>query len=461
MKFIKEPTKNIAVIWGRPKPKQTTYRPMKFLLKQRVEDGLLLYNVVTSEMIMLNDTEAKMFDGLPGTYNSEMDELIARHFLVKEGFDENKSVLQLRALFKKLNPPKRVNGFTILPTTECNARCYYCFESDHKRCTMTEELASEVVEYITDKCKGEGVEICWFGGEPLVAHKRISQICEGLKKKKIDFSSTMVSNAYLFDEDLVQTAKTEWNLTSIQITLDGTEKVYNETKAYISPKDNPYERVIHNIELLLSVGISVGIRLNVTNNNITDLHVLVEELYSKFGGQRKLSCYSHAVYEGVGFNPLSYDSDTREQIDSQIVALDNKLRKLGFSGSYTRLPSLKKIQCMADNDSCRLIYPDGTIGKCENRSSLDNIGDIYSDITNNEMNMLYKTVEYAPECDDCVLFPNCINLKLCPETGRCSKTKLNWKRSAFVSLMKDYYQKHKSDCCDNNNYRELLTDCEV
>ena len=31
------------------------------------------------------------------------------------------------------------------------------------------------------------------------------------------------------------------------------------------------------------------------------------------------------------------------------------------------------------------------------------------------MNMLYKTVEYAPECDDCVLFPNCINLKLCPE----------------------------------------------
>ena len=104
VKTIKEPAKNIALLWQRPKPTQVLYRPMKFLLKALVEDGLLLYNVVTSEMVLLDSTEAPFFDGNAEKYIPTMDELIARHFLVPEDFDENRSVQQLRALLKKLNP---------------------------------------------------------------------------------------------------------------------------------------------------------------------------------------------------------------------------------------------------------------------------------------------------------------------------------------------------------------------
>ena len=31
------------------------------------------------------------------------------------------------------------------------------------------------------------------------------------------------------------------------ITIDGTESIYNKTKAYINPKDNPFLRVLRNI----------------------------------------------------------------------------------------------------------------------------------------------------------------------------------------------------------------------
>lgn len=439
MKTVKEGKKNIVLLWKRPAPAEgVVYRPMKFLLRAEVEDGLLLYNVVTSELVLLDEAERKIFEGAPTMHVKGMDELIAGHYMVPENFNENRSVEQLRALLKKLEPAKRVTGFTILPTTECNARCYYCFQSDHKHCTMTEKTADEVIDYMARMCKGEPIEIGWFGGEPLVAHKRISQICKGLKEREIKFKSTMVSNAYLFDDRVIETAKKEWNLISVQITLDGTEAIYNDTKAYINPKDNPYERVLRNISDLLNSGIAVNIRFNVTDSNYNDLRDLIDELETRFGKQKRFTCYAHAVYEGVGFEPLSYND--RSLIAAQTVALDDKLRGKGLLGSLSYLPNLRVIHCMSDNDSTRLIYPDGTIGKCENKPSSDCIGNIVDDVTNPEMEERYKSGEILDVCRDCCFFPDCINLTVCPETGQCSEIKVDWKKKRYISFMCEKYK---------------------
>lgn len=439
MKIVQEAKKNIAIIWRPPKPVQGIYRPMKYLIKTQVDDGTILYNVVTSEMVLLNEDEVKLFGSSSREYCSEMNELITHHYLVKEDYDEEKSVAELRAIVRKLKPFQRVSGFTILPTTECNARCFYCFESDHKRCTMTEETVADVIKYIAEKCDSKPVKIEWFGGEPLVAQRQITQICEGLKQKEIKYKSSMVSNAYLFDDNLIRIAKDEWHLNFIQITLDGTEEIYNTTKAYVNPKDNPYDRVMKNIKMLLDNKITVVIRLNVTDRNADDLSDLVDELSERFGGEEALSCYAHAVYDGVGFDPLNYDQEMLEFIDKKTIALDDKLRSKKLNGSLTRLPVLEVTHCMADNDSARLIYPDGTIGKCENKSSLENIGNIYDDITNEEKHTQYRTYDRFPECDDCCLFPNCLNLKICPETGKCSKVKKEWKIRRYTDLVKEKY----------------------
>ena len=432
---------------------------MKFLLQARVDDGLLLYNVVTSEMVLLDADEERVFQSLPVAYRSEMDELIGGHYIVAEGFDENRSVRQLRALVKKLEPSKRVNGFTILPTTECNARCYYCFESNHPRCTMTDQIVADTVAYIADKCKGKPIEIEWFGGEPLMGARFISQICAGLRGLGIQYKSSMISNAYLFDESLVQTAKDDWHLRMVQITLDGTEKVYNETKAYVLPKDNPYQRVLRNIDILLECGVSVSIRLNVTAKNTEDLSNLIDELAVRFGGKKGFGGYSHAVYENVGYDPLSYDGNTQEWVDRQVSALDAKLREKRLLGSMSRLPELRPVQCMADNDSGRLIYPDGTIGKCENMSSRESIGDIYRDIFDEAMCAQFKASKQIPGCIDCPLFPDCVNLAICPETGICSKAKMDWKLNRYTGLMKDRYKKYLQDASEKRIEEALQPEC--
>ena len=55
--------------------------------------------------------------------------------------------------------------------------------------------------------KGSGtLHLSWFGGEPLMGIKRIDQICMDLEGRGIKFSSNMISNGYLFDEEIVARA---------------------------------------------------------------------------------------------------------------------------------------------------------------------------------------------------------------------------------------------------------------
>lgn len=460
MQTIIEPRKNVMLLWRPPCPAQTRYRLMKYLLESETGDGLLLYNVVTSEMVLLDKSETEMIKRLPLKYTPEMEQLIAEHFLVKEDYDESKLVLELRAVLRKLDVPERVSGFTILPTTECNARCYYCFESDHPRCTMTDQIAADTVAYVAKMCKGDPVDLSWFGGEPLVGMKQINKICAGLREREIQYRSGIVTNGYLFDENIVRTAKEDWHLSSAQISLDGTETVYNEVKAYVHPSENPYQRVLRNIDLLLDQKIAVNVRLNVTAKNATDLGNLVDELADRFGGEKGFSAYSHAVYEGVGFDPVTYDGDTREWVDVQTRALDAKLREKKLLGSLARLPRLNTVHCMSDGDIARMIYPDGTIGKCENKSSLEGIGDIYQDIVDQEMAARYKATEQIPGCGECPLFPDCIKLVVCPETGKCTRVKTDWKLDRYTALMKDKYQKYLQDPSAGQSENTEKSECE-
>ena len=133
MKTILKAKEHITKLWGFQKPKDTVYRLMKYLLKIKVKDGLLLYNNVTGHMIHLTEEEAHILDKLPAKPTEQMQELISNHFLVPEDFDEYKSVNQLRKIYQTRSTGEAINQYVILPTTFCNAHCFYCYESDYPR----------------------------------------------------------------------------------------------------------------------------------------------------------------------------------------------------------------------------------------------------------------------------------------------------------------------------------------
>ena len=282
MRTILTAKDSISKIWGAPKPKDVLYRWIKFLLRVEVDGGVLLHNAVTGHLIFLTNAEIEYLTISSEDVSELKKELIANHFLVPENFDEYKSVNQLRKIFQLQQAGDEINHYVILPTTYCNAHCFYCYESDYPRFHMTEETGQKVIDYITEHRGNKNVTIQWFGGEPLVGIQRIDQISQGLTERGIPFSSSMISNGYLFDEEIVERSASLWKLGRIQITIDGTEDTYNRVKAYSGICDNPFYRVLRNIDLLINKGIHVNIRLNVDFYNKDDIQTLINELGKRY-----------------------------------------------------------------------------------------------------------------------------------------------------------------------------------
>lgn len=214
--------------------------------------------------------------------------LYKNYFLVPKGFNSNKLVDNIRKISLPpvddtyLNHPWE---FTILTTTKCNARCFYCYEQHSKnKHDMTNQMALKIAKYIDDVAPNTELSLDWFGGEPLFNQKAIDLIVNYLLQKGRWFKSSITTNGYLLDEKLVSKACDVWNLKFAQITIDGTESVYNKAKNYIYKKDSsPYQRVMNNIENLINNNVTVAIRINLDNYNIENSKQLIHEIYERFG----------------------------------------------------------------------------------------------------------------------------------------------------------------------------------
>ena len=174
-----------------------SYRLMHFVVQLPVEEGLLLYHVMTRAVVLLTPEEAKRMTDNPGSVPG----LVAQWFAVPPGHDDRKLAREVRAVGKMLEKkPKGITSYTILTTTDCNARCFYCYEKGRNRIPMQEETARKVVDFIIKNTPDKQVKLRWFGGEPLYNKEVISLICGELREAGIEFRSSMVSNGYLFDD---------------------------------------------------------------------------------------------------------------------------------------------------------------------------------------------------------------------------------------------------------------------
>lgn len=410
MNVIEAGTPKVRRLLGKQEPRETEYRMMKYVLRSECEDGILLHNVMTGQMVLLQRSEAAFLDGLPGWRKEEMDSLINGYYLVPNEFNEKATVIQLRKLMKRLFPTKGINSYLILTTTNCNARCSYCFENGLVRMDMNEATAEQVVHYIAEHRGKAEVELHWFGGEPLLGKEWIDLICKSLTDKGIRIRSVMTSNGYLFNEEVINKAAEDWKLKRVQITLDGTEAVYNRIKGYGASMESPYRRVLGNVEKLLNTGIQVTLRLNMDDDSRADLENLIVELSESFSERKCLDVYVSKIQR----------ERTREdeaKLDKTIIEMNDCLVQMGLGKRKLRLPGLQINSCMADSDESVVIYPDGRLGKCEDVHDEYVFGRIGSERENGVQEAFRETFEYD-YCESCPLYPSCILLRKCPTKQR-------------------------------------------
>ncbi len=443
MKEIKKARERIEKIWGKQKRKEGEYRLLKYTLQTENEEGTLLYNVISGELILLSEEEKAFLDRLPAELEPEYEELVEKHFLVPLSYDERKTVKQLRQLLSVMNQKKGITGYTILPTTYCNARCFYCYESGIEFTHMTPETAHDLVNYIEAHSTEKKVSLSWFGGEPLLGEKIISQISKELTEKGFKYHSSMISNGIRFDEEMVREAKECWKLQNVQITIDGTEEIYNEVKSYVDvKKESPYRRILKNIRLLSESGIRVSIRINLGFHNIEDIRALIRELSEYFADCENVSMYVHELFDGEGSDPTHYTEQEKEKLMELVNDFNHYADQKGKFEKKRELPSLLFTHCMADNDSSVIVYPTGEITKCEHFDpSKDKAGSIYSEEWNKELIKSWKEQAELPQCLACPLYPSCVLPVKCPETGNCYGIKQEKKLEEIKENMRFYAAK--------------------
>lgn len=400
MKTIYPAYKTVSAVCGYQKNLQGATRLTRHCLRIPCPEGKLFYHTLTGELILLETGE---------NVDQCRTELIRHRFLVPEDFNDTEYADQVRNTLNLIKQETSLKSCLIFTTTDCNARCFYCYEMGRKRQNMSEQTAHDVADYIIRHRGNETLTLAWFGGEPLFNKSVIDIITRDLTDAGVVFRSRMTSNGYLFDEELVKIAKEKWNLGIIQITLDGTEEVYNNTKAFIYRDGSAYQRVMRNIGLLLDAGIYVQIRLNMDAKNYEDLMNLADILSERFSDRENFRVYV-AVLQGRGaINKF----ETQDELLQKYRQLYKKLKRNGLTGQKYLLTKFRLNACMADDDGHVTILPDGRLGKCEHETEKELIGSIYVDTIDSNIIASWKERIRVPMCKTCPYYPICQFLKKC------------------------------------------------
>lgn len=407
-------SESILKILGNPKESAQPLRPMCYVISTPVDDGVLMFHLLTRELLLLSHEEFKRIEALP--------ELRQRWFVVPQSLPDKTYADRVKFVLKAMQKkPTHITHYTIFTTTDCNARCFYCYEMGRSRIPMSEETAHKAASYIAKHCGGETVTLQWFGGEPLFNKTVIDIICRDLNELGIEYRSRMISNAYLFDDETVKQAVALWRLKNVQITLDGTEDVYNRSKAFIyRDGKSPYAVVMDNIGRLLDAGIKVVVRMNIDKHNAENLLLLADELHERFGARKGLSAYSHVLFEYSGNKERVRAAEERRQLYQKQQALTERLNAYGFLPEMGISKSLPITHCMADGGNSLTVLPGGELGLCEHYSEDHFVGTLDSGTLDADTQKLFSETRQAiADCAACFYYPKCIRLKMCEETKEC------------------------------------------
>lgn len=433
MRIFNPADKVIMQLLGNQSKKTDKIRPLKWSLRFPFDSGVIFYNFLTGEGIYF-EKEADI--------DESTDYLFSRYFFVPEDHDDIKLVEELRSAVRLINQKDDVTSYKILTTTDCNARCAYCYELGMKREDMSIDTADRVVDYIKKHCGGKKITLSWFGGEPLLNTPVIDHICMEMINAGIEYTSVMTSNGYLFTPDMIGKAKEHWRLNNIQITLDGTKHNYNRIKAYTGADDDPYTRVLKNIKDLTDHKIHVNIRLNMSLDNFRDLCDLADELGDKFYGNEYLSVYASGLFQDT---EEEGNPDKKKKLYDALSVLTKRLCNKGPGRKTAGKLKLRSSACMADKDSHRGISPSGKLMKCEHHIFTRLTGDIREDQEDEALLEDWKvSLPYGDICNDCPALPLCYKLKNCPVSHICNSEEKKNHIDMLTGELTDIYHRCSS-----------------
>jgi uncharacterized protein len=330
-----------------------------------------LYNSFSQKVIFIEETLKDILqaavheniDALSEVHPTFYEYLIKQEFIIENEIDEVDKVKKLTKFHDE-----NINSFllTINPSMNCNFKCWYCYETHVKNSRLNDDMINRINLFITKTANKEGMKhfsLSFFGGEPLLYFKKevtpiIDTYVDACRTKGLTPDLYFTTNGYLINDELIAYFKNK-NITSgFQITLDGYKEQHDLVR-YVSANKGSYEVIIKNIKLLITNKFNVRLRVNYTDKNISNTHLIANEFNDlpKDLKQKYLLMDYHRVWQD-------------EKIDNTFDVVDENINKIVNSGvnvTSAYSPNNVKHSCYADKRNSAVINYNGDLFKCTAR----------------------------------------------------------------------------------------------
>ncbi len=340
--------------------------------------------------------------------NEGFDELIQGRFLVPSEQIEYPLYESVSKLLRTLHRKPGYNGYTILPTFACNARCVYCYEAGVEQHAMKPETVDQLIHFLLETHAKEELTLTWFGGEPLLCPHVIDRVSAALQEAAVPFHAIIVTNASLITPEILEKMTGAWKVKRVQVSMDGAEADYVARKRYRQDLDQ-YHTVIQAIDRMAEAGIQVTIRCNVDEQNIGSVPLFLEDLKTAITHKENVRFYLARLFQTYG------DAHNPDLIQA-IRDLSPAIASAGFQPQLgsTSVNKLRINHCMADGSGV-VISPDGGIAACEHLPSETRYGDIWNGPTSPEIRAEFTRTDRTREkCRSCPFLPICTSFASCP-----------------------------------------------
>lgn len=399
-----------------------------------------IYNIYdTGENIIFNSATGAIVSGMIDRNffdlpTADKIKLVQNGFFVSSDCDE---FIDIQNQFR--NKEKGViNNFTIVLTTSCNARCFYCYEEDYCKQTMSEEKIDDLVNFIANQSKKDDslLTLDWYGGEPLLCVKTIDEIIAKLSTsgvfKNREWISSITTNATLFDDGLVNHAVEKWNLSIAHITIDGNEQQHNQRKNVNFNGNSAYRATWNAIYNLLKKGVYVNLRIHLDNDNKGNFGEILDDIavFFEFENFHLFPTFLFPPEYEMADNYIK--EEEKEELFYNIFKV-MKEKKL-ITNYITLFPKPKKCGCFATNPHSAVVAPDGSFHAC--------VQEFLSPIDWDDDQKFANYLNVGFECAKCNFFPiclgGCVHNRFLKDTVRTPCVRNRYVIRPLLELLSEY-----------------------
>lgn len=338
-------------------------------------------------------------------------------------------------------------SLTIAPTCDCNFACPYCYEKHKRQSYMSDEVIDQLAEFVEKHEQCKTFSVTWYGGEPLMAFEQMKKIAKRLSsiKSKKWVGHSIVSNTSLITDEVIDFFR-EYELQSIQVSIDGTKAHHDLTRRFKCDKSGSFNIIMANIKKLLLhlPNTKVVVRVNIDKNTANDFGEIAKYLSENFKNHlNNLSIYPG--YIRVEDKEQGCWNCNSVMHNEQYRFFENMAKDFAIPVNW--IPQKAHKGCGATSLHSFIIGPEGDLYKCWNDfgDKARCVGYINNTDKKGNQLLLMRYLGMGTGFNDAAC-TNCAFLPVC-DTG-CP-----WERMANL-----YEGKHFNLCTMAKNH-DILTNC--